>query len=382
MREKLEIYACTGLSDNADEIRNGEEYELFTDGTPDYEKTYAQNFILSKLNLLAVEINYTNLSDEQKREKLNDIDTLSLIYVCLENAKEGDDVALKVCHTLQENPLLQSLSVEEHNLFLEKIIFFANASQTKDLAKTAEGEKLRQTALYNYIKTELESINTPAYSTSEREEAKDFFAKNEKVGATVSIDSVEKMIYESGCYYMYTFFSEEEAKRAGVYFWARRKKELEMLNYIYKKFLPDGADAGIIANKEQIQNLIRTRATSYYKMSPEEFVRLTLESQDKNEIIKLGAVVWDDALIASIIYAVIAVINATVAIVQMCIDYQVRKVEAKYAVPENFEYGQPRGEDFALWEEEEKKKKRKNYLLIGGAILLLLLLFSSNKKRR
>lgn len=382
MREKLEIYACTGLSDNADEIRNGEEYELFTDGTPDYEKTYAQNFILSKLNLLAVEINYTNLSDEQKREKLNDIDTLSLIYICLENAKEGDDVALRVCHTLQENPLLQSLSVEEHNLFLEKIISFANASQTKDLLKTEEGEKLRQTPLYNYIKTELESINTPAYSTAEREYAKEFFAKNEKVGANVSRYDVEKMIYESGCYYMYTFFTEEEAKKAGVYFWARRKKELEMLNYIYKKFLPDGADAGIIANKEQIQNLIRTRATSYYKMSPEEFVRLTLESQDKNEIMKLGDGGLSEAAILAIIYAVVAIIQATVTIVEMCINYQVQKVEAKYAVPENFEYGQPRGEDYLLWEEEEKKKKRKNYLLIGGAILLFFILFSGGKKRR
>lgn len=360
MAQKLKIYACSGVGD-VEEQTTG----YWLDDTKTLSNTQAVNNLLSMINLKMSELNSLTLSEKQRIDTYNSIDSIV--------------VALRLAEKYQDNRRL-ILAGSVFTYYISTGYFVFNSTDDEERSKHLE-------ELYNTIVRDIDCSTMYDVSDEDMQWWYDEVVELNKVGlnpeqqaaiedaisgigATGGISGdLNTYLSDAKSYFLYTFIPEGDIKNWPAIIQQRRKKQLEIYDYclpIYKEL--NGTEAAM-------QRIIRSSICNTFHLTPEAVLRRIKEGKAKDPYKVAG--VGDFGITEAVATVIAAVISAVIAIITAVLQCVGQVYAAKYTVPEDAYSGIPEDSDF-----DDFKGGNSNTLLwIGAAILGIILIGNKRKKK-
>lgn len=342
---KLKIYMCSGVGSARD------DYAYWLDDTRTASNTRAVNTLLARINELCVELDYLELTAEERLARYNHID---LLIVALQAAKRyaGDDEQLRragytIQHYINNGKFdFASTDDDERGAHLDSLC----AAVLDSMHGVDSGESAGDFARF-WLEVILPG-NRYALSKDEQAKSKDFF---ESKGVGDSLEQFKKdygdigeYLYKSGDYFLYLYIPESKVNTLPYFLKKKIKKQRELYEYVLRVF------SSIYGEESDLQRIIRTRIVAQFKDTPENVVKKLLSTRG------IGVLGVDD-----IIAIISLVLSVVLPIILALIEYAKNVMVAKYAVPANIDDGCPAETDW-------RTSGDNSALLKLGAIGLLL----------
>lgn len=362
MSKGLKIYACSGVGAGIGDTKY--QFTYWKDNTNELTNTKAVNNMLSYINSVNADIIYSEHTEE---ELINDCNVIDLYVTCLQAAKlyHGAELqrAGRVIGIMVQEGFFNSQSLDdvERDNNLDSIIddFYKAMQSGNDYEISSPFVDWfdKNVVQYDYV----------GLSEEERVRLENAMAEiNQAVGATDEETPIDKFT-NSGGYYLYLYFTEEERKK--LPYWIRKKinKELEVKTYVYGYYEQ-------IKSTDALDADVYTGVCKTYGHTPEWMIN---NIKDHTKLDTKGVGIATEAIVAIVSAAVAvitAVISGVVAIVQSAI-------QAKYSVPADAESGVATSEDLEkMLQEEMQNAKTKKYLKWGLLFGAALFIFNKFKK--
>lgn len=348
MRDGLKIYACSGFGIGT----TPDKFDYWRDNTETIKNTCAVNSLLADINLLAVKLQYEDLSEKDVLLALNLIDLYTVCLYAAENYS-GDELQAygTIIGWMAENGAFSSASLDndERDENLDQLI-----AVSQDYFYSGEYEQI---------------ANETTVWFTEHVVLKDYVGLTER-----QIDAVESALsigvsgdkdagsalYEQGGYYLYLYLGEAQARKMGKTIYQKYLKEKEVYEYVHKAY------DDIYGGKEAVDKVIYAGITSTYKMTPERIVEKLTRGGKAESIGDFG--------VSEIIAIIVAVVNIIIAVVSLVMSIVGACLESKYAEPTDPDFGTPGvdGEDISEIKNYNGKSSLLGKLGIAGGVLLLL----------
>lgn len=378
MADRLKIYACSGIGENAESQE--QLWEYWNDNTDCISNTQAVNTLLLLINRNYIEITrLAGMTREDKIANLNDIDVyvlcLHAAQHCAQHYKKLEKAGAVIGDMLMNGAFdLQSLNAVERDANLDSLFdkFEELYSGDHELANNPEFEAWFNK---NVIERNKVGLSSAAQSTVKKS------LKTAKIGAsgdyTENAD-LAKYFADSGTYFLYTYFTDEQLAKLPRIF--AQKKRLQMKTYNYCKSLY----VDVYGSEAEMREIIRMDIVNRFEQEPES-VCAGIASGDVRPIgsLTLFGLVGAEA-VKALLALIAAIASVLVALITSICDVVAKKNNEKYAsineaavqasVPMDEDYAGFSGSGIGI---TKAGGSWWTYLLLGGAALGLIL---SNKK--
>lgn len=359
MSKGLKIYACSGVGTGVGNTNY--KFTYWKDNTNELTNTKAVNNLLSFINSVNADIIYAEHTEE---ELINDCNIIDLYVTCLQAAKtyHGTDLqrAGRVIGIMVKEGFFNSQSLDdtERDTNLDSLIdhFYEAMNTGNDYEINSPFVDWFQINVsdYDYVgMTEEQRIATENALSD----------MNKSVGATdTDNESMIDKFVNSGGYYLYLYFNEEERKK--LPYWVKKKieKQAEVKTYTYGYYEQ-------IKSTRALDQDIRVGVCKTYGHTPEWMIEniKSYTGQDKK-----GVGIATEIIVAIISAAVTLITTFISALVTIIVSI----VQIKYSVPKNVDSGIATDSDLELMmQEEEQKTKTKKYIKYGilGVLAMLII---------
>lgn len=376
MSNKLKIYACSGIGKQDDYV------QYWSDNTNVATNTQAVNTLLSYINLRYAEIMRLQLSDEERLNKLNQID---IATVCLHAAdvytkqplelhRAGCAIATMIKKGVFDSDItdlnqrdkdldeildmfdtmMQDQFVEDANS--EFLFWYFNKVEVRD----KKGFTKAQVAAGEEVLNSVRSINGIGVNEAWRNNA-----------------SISDCLINSADYYMYLFFTEEQLNNLPYQYKVKKRYQQRVYNNC------KGVFTKLYGTEDEMMQIIRTGIISIHGAEPEavcdglyEIDRLDKDNKG------VGEIVWTAALIVSLLFAIGYILGYIVELIKACLNYALKTDQARYqAMQEDLiADNAPSPDDIqsqeaiAEWKQYQQKEQAKSLitpgLILGGIMML------------
>ena len=379
MADRLKIYACSGIGENAESQE--QLWEYWNDNTDCISNTQAVNTLLLLINRNYIEI--TRLSGMTREDKIANLNDIDVYVLCLHAAQhcaqhyKNLEKAGKVIGDMILNGAfdLQSLNAVERDANLDSLFdkFEELYSGDHELAENPEFEAWFNE---NVVARNKVGLSSAVQTTVKKS------LKTAKIGAsgdyTENAD-LAKYFADSGTYFLYTYFTDEQLEKLPRIF--AQKKRLQMKTYNYCKSLY----VDVYGSEAEMREIIRMDIVNRFEQEPES-VCAGIASGDVRPIgsLTLFGLVGAEA-VKALLALIAAIASVLVALITSICDVVAKKNNEKYAsINETaVQASMPTETDYAGFQGTGERNVTKaggnwwTYLLIGGAALGLIL----SKKR-
>ena len=379
MADRLKIYACSGIGENAESQE--QLWEYWSDNTDCISNTQAVNTLLLLINRTYIEITrLAGMTREDKIANLNDIDVyvlcLHAAQHCAQHYKNLEKAGKVIGDMILNGSFdLQSLNAVERDANLDSLFdkFEELYSGDHELAENPEFEAWFNE---NVVARNKVGLSSTAQTTVKKS------LKTAKIGAsgdyTENAD-LAKYFADSGTYFLYTYFTDEQLAKLPRIF--AKKKRLQMKTYNYCKSLY----VDVYGSEAEMREIIRMDIVNRFEQEPES-VCAGIASGDVRPIgsLTLFGLVGAEA-VKALLALIAAIASVLVALITSICDVVAKKNNEKYASINEaaVQASMPTETDYAGFQGNGTTNVTKaggnwwTYLLIGGAALGLIL----SKKR-
>lgn len=378
MADRLKIYACSGIGENAESQE--QLWEYWNDNTDCISNTQAVNTLLLLINRNYIEI--TRLAGMTREDKIANLNDIDVYVLCLHAAQhcaqhyKNLEKAGKVIGDMILNGAFdkQSLNAVERDANLDSLFdkFEELYSGDHELSENPEFEAWFNENVVARNKVGLSSIAQATVKKS---------LKTAKIG--VSGDYTEnadlaKYFADSGTYFLYTYFTDEQLAKLPRIF--AKKKRLQMKTYNYCKSLY----VDVYGSEAEMREIIRMDIVNRFEQEPES-VCAGIVSGDVRPIGLILFGLTGAAAVKALIALLSAIASVLIAIITTIGKCVAEKNNEKYASINEaaVQASMPTETDYAGFQGNGYRNVTKaggnwwTYLLIGGAALGLIL----SKKR-
>jgi len=375
MADRLKIYACSGIGENAESQE--QLWEYWNDNTDCISNTQAVNTLLLLINRNYIEITrLAGMTREDKIVNLNDIDVyvlcLHAAQHCAQHYKKLEKAGAVIGDMLMNGAFdLQSLNAVERDANLDSLFdkFEELYSGDHELAEFPEFAAWFNETVVARNKVGLSSA---AQSTVKKS------LKTAKIGAsgdyTENAD-LAKYFADSGTYFLYTYFTDEQLAKLPRVF--SKKKRLQMKTYNYCKSLY----VDVYGSEAEMREIIRMDIVNRFEQEPES-VCAGIVSRDVRPVGTLVLFGLSGAAAVKALLALIAAIaSVLIALITSICETVAKKNNEKYASINEaaVQASMPTETDYAGFKGNGTTNVTKaggsrwTYLLLGGAALGLIL---------
>lgn len=357
MSKGLKIYACSGVGAGIGDTKY--QFTYWKDNTNELTNTKAVNNMLSYINSVNADIIYSEHTEE---ELIDDCNVIDLYVTCLQAAKSYHGAELqragRVIGIMVQEGFFNSQSLDdvERDNNLDSIIddFYKEMQSGNDYEISSPFVDWfdKNVVQYDYV----------GLSNEERVRLENAISDiNQAVGATDEETAVDKFI-NSGGYYLYLYFNDEERKKQP--YWIRKKieKQLEVKTYTYGYYEQ-------IKSTDALDADVYTGVCKTYGHTPDWMIN-NINNLQKKGVKGVGAYT---ELVITIIGAAVTVIAKILSELFTMLN---NVLTAKYAVPTDANSGIATSSDLEALMQEEQSEKIKKYLaygLIGGAFVYFIM---------
>lgn len=340
---KLKIYACTGVGTTQEP---GTRYNYWTDNTNTVYNTQAVNTMLLFINSAIIDINYLNLPDEAVRERLNHIDlcACSLYFANLykDNIEELENAG-RAIGRLYAMGLFSFDSLD--NALRDRHLDQLFEAIEKELDNDVAGDEEFAAWWNKYIL----SRNKRGFTDAEARNI-DNTLKQYPISGIGSVDwqsepELSKYFNDSGTYFLYTYFSDDQLKKLPYLFTRKAKAQRQIYNTC-KEFFTQ-----LNGSEEEMKIIIRDGIIKDFGKTPEELVDgITSDYIGITGEKKIG-IVWTASAIAALVVGILsAVATLVVGVVKAVLAAKAKKEAQEikssytdaylsYNVPDTNDYG-------------------------------------------
>ena len=381
MADRLKIYACSGIGENAETQERIWDY--WTDNTDCISNTQAVNTLIALINRNYIEV--TRLATMTREDKIANLNDIDLYVVCLRAAQHCNQHYTQLQHAgaVIGDMLLhgafdcQSLDAAERDNNLDQLLDKFDELYTDDTEPTPNPE-FTTWFEENVVERNKVGLSKDAQATIKKSLKT---AKKGISGDWKDNEDLGKYLSDAGTYFLYTYFTEDQLKKLPRVFTNKKRLQTKTYNYCKSLFVD------IYGSETEMQEIIRAGIINQFKDTPENICAGTAEAGMEAKpvgVLLFGiemAVAQAVSIIISIIVAVAGVIGTLIT--EVC-KVVAEKNNAKYAAIDKaaVEASMPTEDDY----EGLANKKPKTagggwltYLLVGGAALGLIL---TSKKRK
>lgn len=368
MADRLKIYACSGIGENAESQENLWDY--WTDNTNAVSNTQAVNTLIVLINRNYIEITrLAGMTREDKIANLNDIDVyvlcLHAAQHCAQHYKKLEKAGAVIGDMLLNGAFnIQSLNAVERDANLDSLFDKFEEMYNGD-HELAENPEFKAWFKENVVDRNKVGLSSAAQETVKKSLkitkngiSGDDWKENEDLG---------KYLSDGSTYFLYTYFTKDQLAKLPRVFTNKKDKQIATYQYCRKLFVD------IYGSEEEMQEIIATGIINRFGDTPENICADIVAG--KREADSIG-------LAPSVIVAIIGLVGTvlTTLITKIC-ETVAKKNNDKYASINQaaVEASMPTEDDYE-WKQQTTKAGGSwwTYLLLGGAALGLIL---SNKKR-
>lgn len=387
MSNKLKIYACSGVG-NAEYSNTPIAY--WTDNTNTLSNTQAINTLLARINLLYISISrLQDITPEEKIECLNEID---MLCVCLDAAKrfkddnEGLEYAGGAIYKMMSDDMFafDNLNTDARDAHLDELIAYAN-EQYNDRTPIANINP----EFMQWWNETVVSRNKVGLNFGQQQNARKALKKAaETIKGIGVVDwsqygdpnwlnnaDLAEMLTKGAEYFLYTYFTQAQLNKLPYIFKLKQKQQMRTYNYCKSMFVD------IYGSEEEMQLIIRAGIVDVMGGEPEDICDGIASGKTKS----IGSVavftflgLTGKAAVDALIAIISAVISAVIAIVSAICTCVASTNVAKYGAldKEVIQESVPNGDDFEGIEFDGTSVGSSSKLLtiaaIGAGLLLLL----------
>ena len=374
MADRLKIYACSGIGENAESQE--QLWQYWNDNTDCISNTQAVNTLLLLINRNYIEI--TRLAGMTREDKIANLNDIDVYVLCLHAAqhcaqhytkleKAGEVIGDMLLHGAFD---LQSLNAVERDANLDSLFdkFEELYSGDHELAKNPEFEAWFNE---NVVARNKVGLSSTAQATVKKS------LKTAKIGAsgdyTENAD-LAKYFADSGTYFLYTYFTDEQLAKLPRVF--TQKKRLQMKTYNYCKSLY----VDVYGSEAEMREIIRMDIVNRFEQEPES-VCAGITSGDVRPIGLVLFGLTGAAAVKALLALIAAIASVLVALITSICETVAKKNNEKYASINQaaVEASMPTETDYAGFKGNGTTNVTKaggswwTYLLLGGAALGLIL---------
>lgn len=359
MANKLKIYACSGVDQNAG------SFNYWTDGSNTLNNTQAENTLLAKINLCRAELRVKNLSEAQQLDLLNN---LTLYCVCLYAVHRYGAYPDKLEHAgkaigeMITNGCFENQSIDNAARQTELDELYAKFNSVMESNPVPNDEFIE------WWKQNILERNKIGYTESKREKIRK--AVKAAVQGLGKVDERWKQdadlgeyLTKAGEYFLYLYFTDEQLNKLPVVFRRKAKQQLKTYNYCKDLFVD------MYGSEAEMQDIIRTGITADFGAEPEK-VCDDIVAGRKN----IGGIGIATEVLVAIVTAVFALVQA--AIIAICSAVaDIKQAEFAAVDKEAVERATPEGGDFSGMDSVIDTVKIQSWiplLVIGAGVLFLL----------
>ena len=374
MADRLKIYACSGIGENAESQE--QLWEYWNDNTDCISNTQAVNTLLLLINRNYIEITrLAGMTREDKIANLNDIDVyvlcLHAAQHCAQHYKKLEKAGAVIGDMILNGAFdLQSLNAVERDANLDSLFdkFEELYSGDHELAENPEFEAWFNE---NVVARNKVGLSSAAQATVKKS------LKTAKIGAsgdyTENAD-LAKYFADSGTYFLYTYFTDEQLAKLPRVF--TQKKRLQMKTYNYCKSLY----VDVYGSEAEMREIIRMDIVNRFEQEPES-VCAGIVSGDVRPIGLLLFGLSGAAALKALLALIAAIASVLIALITSICETVAKKNNEKYASINEaaVQASMPTETDYAGFKGSGTTNVTKaggswwTYLLLGGAALGLIL---------
>ena len=298
MSGKLKIYACSGIgSTDAQNKRVG----YWLDGTNTLSNTQAVNTLLARINekyIAATRL--VHISPEEKIALLNDVD---LLQVALEAAKrfKGSDEQLRhagevICEMWQQGAFkYDALDPRKREDHLDELLgkFDEAVSDTTPVQNLDQAfMDWWQSTVVNRNKLGLNFGQEQLARKALKQATEKIKAKIEEIKGIGEVDweqynngdwlenpDLAKYLTDGATYFIYTYFTDEQAKQLPTVFQKKRIGQKKTYQYCLQMFIDK------YGSEQDMQRIIRAGIMDELQVTPEEFCEEVLSGKRDPEAV-------------------------------------------------------------------------------------------------
>lgn len=381
MSKGLKIYACTGLK-RVGAVETPEQYDYWLDNTSSVTNTQAVNTMFTFINSAIIDLTYLQLTDEEKRARLRDIDlwAVALFYAdkYKDNTEElwhaGREISRAKAAGVFDFEALDNTSRDAH---LDAVFDQIAAALAKEEKGNADGEFMKWWEEY------IVSRNRRGFTDEEAKRIQEILDKPISGLGAVNWQGNKQLaeyFNKAGEYFLYTYFTDEQLNELPYLF--TKKAKMQRVTYKEAKSL-FGAMNG---SEDEMKGIIRSGIISEFGMQPEEVCDALYEKYQEEKRMGLAteAIITIVGLICSLLGAVIG------AVVKIC-QAKAEKDKAQAAAVDEaaIQASVPYSEDFpANWAGGSSLSNTVNKLFSGAGVWIIaalgtgLLLFSGRRSKK
>lgn len=378
MANKLKIYACSGIGKQDDYV------QYWSDNTNVATNTQAVNTLLSYINLRYAEITRLQLSDE---ERLNKLDQIDIATVCLHAA----DVYTKQPLELHRAGCAIATMINK-GVFDSDIMDFnqrdKNLDEILDMFDTMMQDQFTEDVNSEFLSwyfNKVEVRDKKGFTKEQVAAGEDVLSSVRSISgigvneAWRNDASISDCLINSADYYMYLFFTEEQLNNLPYQYKVKKRYQQRVYNNC------KGVFTKLYGKEEEMMKIIRTGIINIHGLTPEEECNglYEIDRLDKdNKGVSGAAIVWTAALIIKLLFAIVVALKVIVELVKACLEYALKTDQARYQAmqedlikdnapsPNDVESQEALNE----WKREQKKEQVtsliKPGLILGGIMML------------
>lgn len=373
MANKLKIYACSGIGKQDDYV------QYWSDNTNVATNTQAVNTLLSYINLRYAEITRLQLSEEERLNKLNQID---IATVCLHAA----DVYTKQPLELHRAGCAIATMIKK-GVFDSNIMDLnqrdKNLDEILDMFDTMMQDQFAEDANSEFLSWYFDKVETRDKRGFTKEQVK---AGEDVLNSVRSISgigvneawrndaSISDCLINSSDYYLYLFFTEEQLNNLPYQYKVKKRYQQRVYNNC------KGVFTKLYGTEDEMMQIIRTGIISIHGLTPEE------ECNGLYEIDRLDkenrGVGFNWTIFIVVLGLIISFIEVITKLIKACLDYALKTDQARYQAmqedliadnapsPDDVESQEALNE----WKREQQKEQVKSLikpgLILGGIMML------------
>lgn len=374
MADRLKIYACSGIGENAESQE--QLWQYWNDNTDCISNTQAVNTLLLLINRNYIEITrLAGMTREDKIANLNDIDVyvlcLHAAQHCAQHYKNLEKAGAVIGDMLINGAFdLQSLNAVERDANLDSLFDKFEELYSGD-HELAENPEFKAWFNENVIARNKVGLSSAAQATVKKS------LKTAKIGAsgdyTENAD-LAKYFADSGTYFLYTYFTDEQLAKLPRVF--TQKKRLQQKTYNYCKSLY----VDVYGSEAEMREIIRMDIVNRFEQEPES-VCAGITSGDVRPIGLVLFGLTGAAAVKALLALIAAIASVLVALITSICETVAKKNNEKYASINEaaVQASMPTETDYAGFKGSGTTNVTKaggnwwTYLLLGGAALGLIL---------
>lgn len=379
MAKTLSIYACSGIGSNANVPESG--YNYWLDNTETVSNTQAVNSLLVTINLLATEVLYLDLSDDDVLENLNAIDLYSTILYFVKQYQDNADqlsIAGDAIGKAYDNGLFifADFDNQKRDYHLDEVI--SKIEEYMDDAELGDPSSEWQKWWDENVSALNDVFLTPEQQNAVRESLRQSSKEISGIGTAdwTANPELAKYMNDAGEYFLYTYATEEQLNKLPGVFRSKARVQKQVYDYCGKLFI------GVYGTQEAYDNLLRASVIKTMGQEPEQVIETLVAGSTKPVSCGIGLIEEVIAGIIEIISIIMSILSLIATIIySICSAVAAAKVtEQKKIEQETIKLNQATEEDinqlaeYAAYKKKYEEQQKRMPLLIAGVAALILML--------